>query len=218
MDRPQSLQDIAYFNIKEAILTLKFSPGHSLSNRELATQLGISETPIRDALQALEREGFVTRIPQKGTFVTEIDFDEIKETFQIRAVLEDLVVCQVAEKISPEQIAILKQILEDAEQALHNENRQRCSALGVQFHQQLIAWAGGVKLTAILDNLDDHLKRFRLISDSIYGRLEKSQDEHRQILDAIKNGPPAAAGQAMRTHLESVLVDIQLSPNLNQPT
>lgn len=218
VDRPQSLKDIAYLNIKEAILTLRFNPGHSLSNRELAAQLGISETPIRDALQELEREGFVTRIPQKGTFVTEIDFDEIQETFRIRAVLEELVVCQVAETIDAEQFVLLEQILADSEKALRNENRTLCSTLGAQFHQQLIEWAGGVKLTAILNNLEDHLKRFRLISDNIYGRLEKSQLEHRHVLKMLKEGTPAAAGQAMRTHLESVLADIQSNPdtiNLN---
>jgi DNA-binding GntR family transcriptional regulator len=87
VSKPQSLKNIAYRAIKDAILTLRFRPGQALSHRDLATQLQISETPIRDALQELEREGFVTRVAYKGTFVTEIDQVDIEETFQIRTAL-----------------------------------------------------------------------------------------------------------------------------------
>ncbi len=87
---PVSLKDKAYHAIKAAILSLKLKPGDPLVESDLAQQLGISKTPVRDALLELEREGFVTKVPFKGTYVTEITLKDVREVFQVRAVLEGL--------------------------------------------------------------------------------------------------------------------------------
>ncbi|MEM7533205.1 MAG: GntR family transcriptional regulator [Chloroflexota bacterium] len=210
VDKPQSLKGLAYTTIKEAILSLKLAPGHSLSNRELAAQLGISETPIRDALQELERDGFVRRIPQRGTFVTEIDLNEIRETFQIRAVLEQLAVQLAGPQLDWPQLDTLTHLLTQADDALARGEWEACSQLGMQFHQVLIQTAGSQKLLTLLGQLDDHLKRFRRLSALISGRLEKSQQEHHQVLNALRMHSFDEAGQSMRHHLESVLADIDI--------
>ena len=211
ISKPKSLKNIAYDIIKDAILTLKFQPNQSLSHRDLAAQLQISETPIRDALQDLEREGFVTRIPHKGTFVTSIDPQDIAETFQIRASLEELAVRLATPHLDQAALLEGEKLLQAAQIALEAGDRERCSQLGAQFHQTFIQRANNRRLIRILRNLDDHLTRFRRISDSIAGRLEKSQLEHRQILDAACRGDAVAAGKAMSAHLQSVLADITVS-------
>jgi len=209
VNKPQSLKSIAYKIIKDAILTLKFKPGQALSNRDLAAQLQISETPIRDALQDLEREGFVIRLPHKGTFVTEIDPQDIEETFQIRASLEALAVYLATPRFDEAVFQEGERLLQEAEIVLAQNDRERCSELGAQFHQLFIQRTGNRRLTIILGNLDDHLMRFRRISDRIHGRLEKSQGEHRRVLEAARKGDIEGAAQAMRTHLQSVLKDIR---------
>ncbi len=209
VNKPQSLKGIAYTIIKDAILTLKFKPGHALSHRELAGQLQISETPIRDALQDLEREGFVIRVPHKGTFVTEIDKVDIEETFQIRASLEELAVALSTSQLNKEDFSEMERLLKHADTALAQGEREQCSAFGAQFHQCFIQRANNRRLVAILSNLDDHLQRFRRISDLISGRLEKSQQEHRQVLETARQGDAEKAGRAMYSHLQSVLKDIK---------
>lgn len=207
--KPQSLKGIAYTIIKDAILTLKFKPGHALSHRELAGQLQISETPIRDALQELEREGFVTRIPHKGTFVTEVDKVDIEETFQIRASLEELAVSLATPRLDEKDISEIERLLKCADAALAQGEREQCSTFGAQFHQYFIQKTGNRRLVTILSNLDDHLQRFRRISDLISGRLEKSQKEHRRVLEAACQGDAERAGRAVCCHLQSVLKDIK---------
>lgn len=208
IQKPQSLKDLAYTSIKAAILTLQFAPGQALSNRELAAQLQISETPIRDALQELEQEGFVTRIPHKGTFVTEIDPKNIEETFQIRASLEQLAVRLAIPTLKQEALDEMLALLDAAEVALKDSDREACSQLGFQFHQCFIKRIENRRLKNILSNLDDHLTRFRRISDLVDGRLEKSQDEHRRIFEAARLGQVEEAGEAMYNHLTSVLAEM----------
>jgi len=211
--KPQSLKELAYTSIKGAILTLRFQPGQALSNRDLASQLQISETPIRDALQELEQEGFVTRVPHKGTFVTEIDPKDIEETFQLRAALERLAVELTVPQLDPIAFDQMASLLDDAERALANGEREQCSQLGFQFHQCFIEPTENRRIKGILQNLDDHLNRFRRISDSLDGRLEKSQTEHRSIFEAAQLGHVQSAGEAMYQHLTSVLNDMSTSQN-----
>ena len=108
---PLSLKDRAYAAIKEAILSLKLQPGTLLVETELARQLGISKTPVRDALQELEREGLVTRILFKGTYVTEVSARDAEEIFQLRAVLEGLAARLATPRLTPEDLARARQLL-----------------------------------------------------------------------------------------------------------
>jgi DNA-binding GntR family transcriptional regulator len=200
---------MAYTTIKDAIITLKFQPGRALSHRDLAGQLQISETPIRDALQELEREGFVIRIPHKGTFVTIVEKLDIEETFQIRAPLEELADGLATPQLGSRGLGEVEELLRRADVALARGDREQCSVLGAEFHQYFILRAGNRRLATILRNLDDHLQRFRRISDLITGRLEKSQKEHRHVYEAACRGQAEQAGEAMYLHVRSVLADIK---------
>lgn len=209
---PLSLKDRAYAAIKEAILSLRLQPGTPLVETELARQLGISKTPVRDALQELEREGLVTRILFKGTYVTEVSARDAEEIFQLRAVLEGLAARLATPRLTPEDLARARQLLDAADEARQQGDLSLCSRLGAQFHRLIIEKSTNQRLFPILDNLEDHTRRLRMLSDRIYGRLEKSSGEHRRILEALEQGNPLAAEQAVRDHLHSVLHDLSSEP------
>jgi len=205
---PVSLKDKAYNAIKGAILALKLKPGDPLVESDLAQQLGISKTPVRDALLELEREGFVTKILFKGTYVTEITLKDVRQVFQVRAVLEGLAARLAAPLFSAEELEEAEKILAAAEAALAEGDIVLCSEHGRRFHNLIINKADNQRLQSITRNLDDHLQRFRLLSDQISGRLNKSLKEHRKVLEALRRRDPIAAEKAMQGHLSSVLQDL----------
>jgi DNA-binding GntR family transcriptional regulator len=207
---PVSLKDKAYTAIKDAILSVKLKPGTPLVETQLAEELGISKTPVRAALEELEREGFVTRILFKGTYVTEVTVKDLVEIFQLRAVLEGLAARIATPLFSPRELDQIARKLTAAETALAQGDLALCSELGKGLHDAIIDKADNLRLTLIIRNLDDHVQRFRAISDQISGRLNKSVKEHRRVLDALRHRDPDAAAQAMRDHLHSVLQDLSL--------
>jgi DNA-binding GntR family transcriptional regulator len=208
VDALPSLKDQAYAAIKEAILSLKLEPGIPLVEKDLARHLGISRTPVRDALQELEREGFVARMSFKGTYVTDVTMQDTTEIFQLRAVLEGLAARVAAPLFSPSELSKIDENLTAAEAALAQGNLTLCSECGQRLHQAIIDKADNHRLAAIIHNLDDHLRRLRILSDRISGRLNTSVVEHRAVWHALCQRDPAAAEQAMRTHLFSVLEDL----------
>ena len=205
IDVSLSLKDRAYAAIKEAILTLRLEPGAPLVETDLATSLGISKTPVRDALQELEREGFVTRVPFTGTYVTQVTTQDVAEIFQLRAVLEGLAARLAAESFTDEELNLIAQDLDAAEMALAQGDLVLCSERGRNLHRAIIDKASNERLSVIIHNLDDHLQRFRVMSDQIGGRLDTSCQEHRRILQALYERDSDAAEEAIRDHLFSVL-------------
>lgn len=209
-----SLKDRAYGAIKDAILTLQLEPGTPIVETQVAKELGISKTPVRDALQELEREGFVTRVPFKGTYVTEVTPEDLTDVFQLRAVLEGLAARRATPFFSPGELDHIDESLSAAEAALADGNLALCSQRGKALHDAIIDKADSQRLASIIRNLDNHVQRFRLISDQISGRLHKSVEEHRTILHALREQDPRAAERAMRDHLDSVLQDLSSSGEL----
>jgi len=205
---PVSLKDKAYRAIKSAILSLKLRPGDPLVESDLAQQLGISKTPVRDALLELEQEGFVTKVLFKGTYVTEVTLKDVREIFQLRAVLEGLAARLATPLFSSQELDLIAENLAVAEAALAEGNLDLCSVRGKGLHDVIINKADNQRMTLIIRNLDDHVQRFRLLSDQISGRLNKSVKEHRRVLEALRQRDPVAAEQAMRDHLFSVLQDL----------
>jgi DNA-binding GntR family transcriptional regulator len=208
-----SLKDKAYAAIKDAILSVRFEPGMPLVESDLAQQLGISKTPIRDALQELEREGFVTRILFKGTQVTDVCIKDIVEVFQLRAVLEGLAARLATPLFTAVELDQIGEYLTAAEAALADGNLVLCSEEGRKLHYAIIdkSETENLRLAPIIRNLDDHVQRFRILSDRISGRLAISVVEHRRVLDALYQRNPLAAEEAMRDHLFSVQRDLSTS-------
>jgi len=208
VDTTPSLKDKAYTAIRDAILTLELEPGTSLVESDLARQLGISKTPVRDALQELERDGLVIRIPFKGTYVTEVMEKDLREIFQLRAVLEGLAARLATPLFTPQELDQLDRDHAASEDALAKGDLTLCSKLGKGLHDAIIDKADNEQLITMIRNLDASLMRFRALSDRVSGRLDISVREHRRIIDALRRQDPHAAEESVRDHLHSVLEDL----------
>jgi len=198
----------AYDALKTAILNFGLMPGDPLIEAELARQLGISKTPVRNALARLENEGFVSKQPYKGYNVAAISQQTVIEIFAVRAALEGLAAREAVANLTPAELLQAATLLTDHAQAAAAGDAVRASALNRQFHEFLLALAHNTWLTQILANLDEHLQRYRLLSAFQSGRLEKSVTEHAAILQALQAGDPAGAEAAARQHLDSVAADL----------
>jgi len=209
---PASLKDQAYLAIKRAILTLKLKPGEALVESDLASQLGISKTPVRTALHELEREGLVIKVLYKGTYVKEVTLRDVREIFQLRAVLEGLAARLAAPLLEESDLARARELLDSMDSALELGDRPLASQYGAQFHYLILQSADNERLQLIWHNLDDHTQRFRLMSDQISGRLEKSVREHRWILEALEQRDPDLAEARLKAHLFSVLEEMSAEP------
>lgn len=206
-----TLAERVYATIKEAILNLSLKPGSPLVEDELARQLGTSKTPVRDALLALERDGLVTKIPYKGTYVSEVTVRDATEIFELRAVLEGLAARLAVEAITPQELAEAERLLAISDDALERGELQVASEYGRRFHAIFHRRADNRRLMPILEHLEEQFARIRRMSDQVGGRLHRSSREHREILAALKTGDATRVEQAMRHHMESVIDDFRLS-------
>ena len=205
---PVSLEKLAYDAIKEAILSFRLKPGDSLVESELGRQLGISKTPVRDALSRLEKEGLVAKIPYKGTYVSEINRDSVIQMFQIRSVLEGLATRLAAPNFSTEDIRTAHEMIRMHGEALAAGDVETGFKMNRKFHDLILNRAENEKLLQILANLEDQLRCYRRLSAYQNSRGSKSVSEHQDILNAIERKDGAAAEAAMRAHLDSVVDDL----------
>jgi DNA-binding GntR family transcriptional regulator len=198
------LSERAYYSIKEAIVTFKVRPGEILTTGGLAEQLNISRTPVREALLRLQLDGLVTLLPQKGAEVKNITAEDITEIYELRIVLESYATKVGINKLTDTDLENLEVIMKTAEDAFQRGERKYASDTARELHNILIAKVNNQRMRKLLDELDDHYKRIRLVSTLIPGRLEKSFEEHKVIVAALKARDSVGAEKAMADHLISV--------------
>jgi DNA-binding GntR family transcriptional regulator len=203
-----SRSDQAYHLLKEAILSLRLRPGEAIVETHLARQLGISTTPLREALARLKREGLVDGHPFKGACVAPVTLDDAREVLEIRASLEADAVVSARVRLTDADLASLHELLDQQRSALRLDALDQCSALGKQFHMLLLRSSHNRHLNAIFENLDDHFQRIRLLSGHIPRRLQESLEEHSAILAAVEAGDGMRAALLVREHLQSVYRDL----------
>ncbi len=212
---PISLEKFAYDSIKNAIIQFQLVPGQSLVESDLASMLGISKTPVRDALLRLEREGLVKKVAYKGTYVAEITIKGIADIFMIRAQLESLAARLACGRLDEQDIAEAQKYINLMDELIQKGDIKEASANNTHFHDLIISKADSEWLCQILSNLDDHLKRYRILSNYQSGRLKKSLHEHQLVLDAIVKKDPDYAESLMKQHIISVLEDLETQDDLN---
>jgi len=208
----RSLSEQAYHAVKGAILALELRPGTPLVETHLATRLGISTTPLRDALARLQHEGLIVSIPYKGTFVAPITLDDAREILDIRQSLEGDAVIAASDQLTDADFVAARELLARQRTAVAANDLDRCAALGRQFHLTLQAHCRNRRMAAILENLDQQFQRIRVLSGRIPGRLPKSIEEHAAILAVLERGEGNLAGSLMREHLQAVYRDLESDP------
>ncbi|MDR3593154.1 MAG: GntR family transcriptional regulator [Negativicutes bacterium] len=193
-----SFKEKAYLCIKEDIISCKLLPGSVLSEKELVVQLGISRTPIREALNRLEQEGLVKIVPQRGVFVSNVTLKMTLELYQVREVLEPFIVRLATPLVSEEKMGEFRSGFAAITEATSKED---LIALDHQFHYYLAEVCGNGFLAQLTENIRAQINRSRLLSCRDYESLIKGREEHLAIIDALLERDVEKAAAAMYQHL-----------------
>jgi DNA-binding GntR family transcriptional regulator len=195
-----SLADRAYHAIREMIVSLDLRPGAVIDERRLMQQLGIGRTPIREALRTLAQERLVEVYPRRGMFVTSVEIRDLASLAEVRSVLESSAARLAAERATDEDRDTVAALLDELER--HEELDQReLMALDERIHRQVYRAAHNQFLEASLEQYYVLALRIWYLALDQARELEQAVLDHREILEAIRDGDPDRAEQAMRRHV-----------------
>ncbi|RDI95230.1 GntR family transcriptional regulator [Meiothermus sp. QL-1] len=193
----------AYRALRQAILERKIAPGQKLVVRVLAEELGLSPTPVKEALSALEREGLVVAVPHRGYFVLEPSLEDVREIYDLREVLEGLAARLAVEKQSKALLRRLERLFHKQTQAAEAGALETYADLDLAFHRTLWEAAGSKRLLATAETMVGQIRLLISSSATVPGRLPQSRAEHQAILEAVRSKDPEAAEAAMRAHVRN---------------
>ena len=203
LDSYQPLREVVCESLREAIRSGILKPGERIMEIQLAEELGVSRTPVREAIRKLELEGYVVMMPRRGTYVASMSIRDINEIFEIRTALESLSNGLAADHITDDELEHLQRLLVIIGGYIKEGNIEKIVETDIEFHDLLYHAARNERLVGIISNLRDQLTRFRTLSMSYPGRLEETLEEHRLIVDAIASGDRKAASRAAERHMEN---------------
>ncbi len=194
-----SLAKKAYAAIKEKIVNCEYLPDTVLNEVSLIGELGVSRTPIREALSRLEHENLVRIMPKRGIFVTGFSLSDVREIYQVRELLEPFIIRAWGNRIPRIALEELQRKLgavplDAPEREFYN--------LDYHLHRTIYDHCENKYLVQILDRVFDQNHRIRILSGRLQHRLQASQTEHMAIVEALLRGDPEGAAQAMTFHLE----------------
>ena len=210
------LKDWAYDVIKEAILAFQFAPGVQLHIQELAKQMDISRTPIREALLRLENDGLVRAVPRVGFFVTEITRSDLRELFELRGLLEGYAAQEAASLLSDDDLAHMDRLFENSVSAVERGELKEFLEAETALHTFLIEHCGNSRLIQVMESLKDLTYRERILSIESLDNVRESCVEHQAILDALHKRDGALAGERMRVHIRNVKRRLLQFPDIPQ--
>lgn len=206
LDSYKPLREIVFESLREAIISGVLEPGERLMEIQLAEDMGVSRTPVREAIRKLELEGFVVMIPRKGAYVAGVSDKDVADVFEIRAALEGLAAALAAERITDEEIEQLERIVVmEREPDLHHMIQS-----DIDFHALLYKASRNERLIQILENLREQILRFRSTSLAVPGRLKVAIQEHRALLEALANHDVELAQELAMAHIvtaENIMFD-----------
>jgi len=202
LDSYQPLREAVCETLRDAIRKGILEPGERLMEVQLAEELGISRTPVREAIRKLEQEGYVIMMPRRGTYVADVSESDVKEIFEIRSALEALATGLAARRIEQEELETLQSLLFEIEGYIKQKDIEKIVETDIKFHGLLYQVSRNERLVNIISNLKEQLARFRTLSMSYPGRLYETLEEHSEMVEAIANGDVSAARDAAEHHME----------------
>jgi DNA-binding GntR family transcriptional regulator len=193
--------------LREAIVNLRLRPGEPLREAALAEKLGVSKTPLREAFARLEQEGLVETTSFKGAVVTGYSERDLKEIYELRALLEGAAARSAAEHADDATLRALRDVLDRSRALRDAGDLVGLAELLGRFDVIVYSQVTNDRIGALIDNLRAHLTRIGRLTEDIPGRVEASVEEHAAIVDAILARNPDEAERLMRVHIASVLAD-----------
>jgi len=202
MDAYLPLRDVVFNTLREAILKEDLKPGERLMEQQLAAKLGVSRTPIREAIRMLEQEGLAITTPRKGAEVARMTLKDMEDVLEIRESLEELAVRLACGKITDEKVRLLREEAVNFERLTVNDAPvKRLAEADVAFHDIIWEAADNPKLVGLLNNLREQLYRYRveyLKNPEVFPILIK---EHEQIVDGLASHDEQKAISAIHVHV-----------------
>jgi DNA-binding GntR family transcriptional regulator len=203
LDTSTSFRNQAYRAIKEAITAADIYAHPSemrLDERQLSQALGVSRTPIREAMTLLEQEGFLRTLPRRGVFIIRKTRREIVEMVQVWAALESMAARLATQRASDAEIAGLRAMMADFQVARPDEHMDEYSDANIAFHQAIIAMSGCDLIADITENLFIHMRAIRRVTISQDNRASRSIVDHMRIIEALERRDTEAAERLVRQH------------------
>lgn len=205
LKRPPAAERV-YTHIKEAVLDRRYEGGTLLTEGGLADAVGVSRTPVREALLRLEVEGLIKLYPKKGALVLAVSAQEIKDVVETRLLVEEFA-ARKAVPASPQLIARLEQLLEKQRQVAEAGDLAAVAVTDRCFHAEIVKNAGNEILSRLYDQLRDRQLRMGVaVMEAHPGRIEANITEHGELLEAIRAGDAEGAAQVVRRHVGRVRV------------
>jgi len=189
--------------LRKAILDKKLEPGQRLVERNIAEEMGISRTPVREAIHKLISERLVTHIPRKGVVVSGFTKADILEILLIRTSLEALICSIAALKVTPRELEHLETLSEQISDEHYQGNLKKSNQLNDRFHEIIYKAAESPRLYNFLNTLHEYISKFTEVAYSKPGRLEEVREEHQEIIQALRGKDSTGAEAAGKRHAEN---------------
>ena len=197
----KSLGQHVFENLKHAIIKGDILPGSRLIESRLAETLGISRTPVREAIHKLEREGYLSKLPRGGFSVLGLSREEVEETFGIRGVLESYAARLAAEKHQPSDLKPLEEKIKIYQEHLDGKDLDALTDINTEFHDLLYGLSRSPKLIKMINNLQDQIYRFRQLILKDEKMAVMSNDDHKDMLERIRQRDAEGVERLVRDHL-----------------
>lgn len=203
MDEFLPLRDVVFNTLRQAILTGELKPGERLMEIHLANRLGVSRTPIREAIRKLELEGLVTMIPRRGAEVAQITEKSLKDVLEVRRALDALSVELACERISREELKQLQDACDAFEAATLTKDTKKIAQADVALHDIIVQATANARLIQLVNNLSEQMYRYRfeyIKDESTHEQLVK---EHRILFESIRDKDAATAAHTAKLHIDN---------------
>lgn len=197
------LRDVVFNTLRQAILKGELKPGERLMEIQLAQRLGVSRTPVREAIRKLELEGLVLMIPRKGAEVAEITVQDLEDVLEVRAALEELAVKDACDDITDEQLLDLEKANEEFRKVLEGNDLVAYVHADMKFHEIIYDATNNRRLLQILNNLREQIYRYRMEYLKDRKTHQTLLDEHDEIIFALKKHDKESAGKAIHLHIDN---------------
>ncbi|NLM12130.1 MAG: GntR family transcriptional regulator [Epulopiscium sp.] len=197
------LRDVVFNALRKAILSGDLKPGERLMEKQLAEKMGVSRTPVREAIRKLELEGFVVMVPRKGAQVAEITEKDIQDVLEVRGALEGLAVKLACENMDEKDLRSLKRVMKEFSEASKREDIDEMIEKDVEFHDIIFRATKNEKLIQIVNNLREQIHRYRVAYLKSFDDFKVIDEEHEQIVFAIENRDSTLGETVAARHIKN---------------
>lgn len=209
MDEYLPLRDVVFKTLRQAILRGELEPGERLMEIQLAERLGVSRTPIREAIRKLELEGLVLMIPRKGAEVAKISESNLRDVLEVRRSLEELAIDLACQRMTPEELGELRVTQEKFALAIKTGDAMQIAETDERYHEIIYDSTKNARLVQILNNLREQMYRYRLEYIKDEDKRQILLIEHEHILKALSLRHVQEAKQAIREHIDNQEITIR---------